>query len=46
MIFKTCGVIRHILIIVLYFFSKRSPWRWSQEWPKHVGVHNTTKLRI
>jgi hypothetical protein len=33
----------HILITSVFLFSKKSPWRWPHEWPKHVAYHNTIK---
>ena len=32
----------HTIIILVLLFS--SPWRWSHEWPKHVGDHYVIKL--
>jgi len=40
--FLTVEWFRYILITFIVFFSP--PWRWSCEWPNHVGDHNTIKL--
>jgi hypothetical protein len=34
---------KHILNITVFLFSKKSSWRWTQEWPKRVGDHNTVQ---
>ena len=42
--FNTVKWFRHILNINVFLFSKKSPWRWSQERPKHIGDHNAIRL--
>jgi len=42
-IFKTVEKFRHVLSIFIFLFSP--PWRWSREWPKHVGDHCAVKLQ-
>jgi hypothetical protein len=39
-------VFRHILIIIVSLFSKKSPWRWPHKWPKHVGDYIKIKLHL
>ena len=40
MIFKTVELFRLILIIIVFLFLKKSPWRCSHEWPKHFSDYN------
>jgi hypothetical protein len=37
-VFLTVEWLRHIVLVFVLLFS--SPWRWSDEWPKHVGDYN------
>ena len=32
------------LKLTIVLFSKKSPWGWPDDWPKHVGDHNTVRV--
>jgi len=34
------------LIVTVCLFSKKAPWRWSHELPKHAGDHNTMRVHL
>jgi len=46
MVFNTVEWFGHLLITVVFFLSKKSPWRWPHDGPKHVGDDNTIKLKF
>ena len=37
---------RHILIVIVSLYPKKSPRRWPHKWPKHVGDYNKIKLHL
>jgi hypothetical protein len=31
---------RSLVLAYQLYFCQETPWSWSQQWPKHVGIHN------